>query len=64
MFVLCLLYKNNSRNISDVKKEGFKGTKWIKGTKRKRKNKKIPRGRGFLSLESVVCCEVEVSASG
>jgi len=25
---------------------------------------RIPRGHGFLSVVSVVCCQIEVSASG
>jgi hypothetical protein len=42
--------------------KGFKSTKWIKGKKRERK-KKPHRGHGCLSVVSVVCCQVEVSAT-
>jgi hypothetical protein len=41
--------------------------KWIKGEtqelKKKKKKKKSRRGHGCLSVMSVVCCQVEVSAT-
>jgi hypothetical protein len=48
--------------------EGQKGFKQYKnGSKGKnpgKKLKKIPPGHGCLSVVSVVCCQVEVSATG
>jgi hypothetical protein len=46
-----------------LRTKGFKSTKWIKGKKRDRK-KKSHRGHGCLSVVSVVCYQVEVSATG
>jgi hypothetical protein len=45
--------------------KGFKQyKKWIKGEKpRTGKKKKSHRGHGCLSLVSVVCCQVDVSAT-
>jgi hypothetical protein len=66
MFVLCLLYKDSSmENTSKLHEEGgkdLKDTKWIKG--KNGTEKKSRRGHGCLSVESVVCCQVEVSESG
>jgi hypothetical protein len=58
MFVFCLLY-----NRDKGQKPGQSGHRSaIKLQKKKQKN--IRRWRGCLSVVSVVCCQVEVSATG
>jgi hypothetical protein len=59
----CVCCKDGS-----MEREGRKDLKQYKngskGKKPRQKKKKSRRGHGFLSLVSVVCCQVEVSASG
>jgi hypothetical protein len=64
--LLCLLYKDGSmERKSDMKdKKDLKTVqKWIKGEKPRTDKKKSHRGHGCLSLVSVVCCQVEASAT-
>jgi hypothetical protein len=65
MFVLCLLYKDGSMERKVTwRTKGFKqyknGSKGENPGQTKRKNH---RGHGCLSLLSVVCCQVEASAT-
>jgi hypothetical protein len=67
MFVLCLLYKDGSME----RKKWHEGRKDLNSTKMdqrgktpNRQKKKSHLGHGCLSLVSVVCCQVEVSATG
>ena len=58
MFVLCVLY-------SKAKKAQPRQTKQRRTVKIQRTPQKNPAGgHGYLSLVSVVCCQVEVSATG
>jgi hypothetical protein len=68
MFVLCLLYKDGSmeRKVTWRTKKDLNSTKMDQRGKppdRQKKKKKSHRGHGCLSLVSVVCCHVEVSAT-
>jgi hypothetical protein len=53
LFVLCVLYSKDKRQNQDKQVQ-------IKYTEAK----KSCRGHGYLSVVRVVCCQVEVSATG
>jgi hypothetical protein len=66
MFVLCFFVWTITWNIRwHAGQKGFQQYKWIKGENPGINNKKKSRlGHVCLSVVSVVCCQVEVSATG
>jgi hypothetical protein len=75
MFVLCVLYNKDKRQNQDkavqtkyrkrTKEKWPSGQRWGSAAARfLEKRVRIPRGHGCLYLASVVCCQVEVSATG
>jgi hypothetical protein len=66
MFVLCLLYKDGSiERKSDIKDEkDLNSTKMDQRGKTPERQKKSHRRQVYLSFVGVVCCQVQVSATG
>jgi hypothetical protein len=62
---VCCKDGSMERKVTWRRTEGFQSTKWIEGEKPRtgKKKKKSHLEHGCLSLVSVVCCQVEVSAT-
>jgi hypothetical protein len=63
MFVLCLLHKDNNTEHKSQEEERKDSKVQNESKEQTGRDKISPRGKGCLSLVSVLCCPVAVSAT-